>query len=451
MLRAPPLSGEAGRGLLKFERVTERGDDGDVAMTDGLEGAVAPRVKADLDVHRVEAAVGVVGAEVPDVLAALAAFTMEIEAHIEAMIGRQAEVVGFVVDEARFDDHAAVGDGGAQGIVAGQRHAVAGVVGPSGHGGDVVRDVPARREVEHVAIVELVKEPPLVEIGEVALAPSEGVGGGEGEARRAVAGIELHTIGTATARRDVVLPIRHVGHDAAPLTMLEEVVRQFVVALKPEAPMFVGLGVEARSPLPGRRGAHSVGRRYPEVGGERKERAGDAVDILRHTGAGGLRRKPGEEFVSHGETRIELMVRAALDKGRRIARAEIERKAIGEPHFVFAVEREFGAVGAVARIGIGGVDVALRIIIEDDFIERLRTESVVHRLCAEANVVAAVGSEVEVGLGAEVAHEGAVVFESMGDGIPIIVGVSSDFLFIDIDGRIAARRHERNAAREVGP
>ena len=185
-------------------------------------------------------AVGIIDGEIPDAFVAVLRGVVEVEAHVEPVIGRQRDVVGPLIDEfpmsipVRKDSHPfseGLGVGlpfrqrGHLHILRGQRHVVSRVVGPGGIHLRLLAEAVAQREVQLVTVVELVGIPLLIEVVEAALVPRQRVGQVGLQALRAILRVELQSVEAAAAHAHQLVPALCWRHQSAPRVILQQVAR----------------------------------------------------------------------------------------------------------------------------------------------------------------------------------------------------------------------------------
>ena len=168
-----------GRPPSELDGVAERGHDGNVGVVLDVEAPVL--VLAYLGPERVQVAIHIIKTDVPDALVAVFGGVVEVETDVEPVVGGQREVVGPLVDphgaafvaivELPVIHLSAVGHVGCGGELGGHGEAVAAVQAPDGESRNLGSELPAGREVQLVAVVELVVVPVRVEVGVATLVP----------------------------------------------------------------------------------------------------------------------------------------------------------------------------------------------------------------------------------------------------------------------------------------
>ena len=147
--------------------VTKRGDDGNVAFCLGLERTLVVIV-VDVYPHRVQMAVGVIDAPVPDAFVAVLGAVMYVHADVKTVVSGCADVVRLVEEEVLLT---AVAQVGVVDLLCGHGEAVATVVEPFGIEVCALAKSVAHRGVDLMPVVELVVEPFGVVILELPLVP----------------------------------------------------------------------------------------------------------------------------------------------------------------------------------------------------------------------------------------------------------------------------------------
>ena len=330
---------------------------------------------------------------------------VQVEAQVEPVVGRQRDIVGALVDEVATDIVITIGAGhrGKRHQLCGQRHAVAGVQRPCSIHLCLLRQVQARGEVQLVAVVELVVEPAVVEVVELALVPRQRVGSLHLHLLVLILRLGLNAVEAAATVHHLRVP-RGCGRlQTCPAVELQQVARQLVVALQRQHPLLGGLHVGTYRPLVGVHGPCILRGGHPVVGGQVEERVADFVHILRHHGVAGLQRQVGAQLVFHGQTRVNRTVGLSAGNKERHVYTTIHAPTVGERQLVLGIDVQLVArlaVAAAVAQGVANVGACI-----EEFLLCLRTELVIGVVVAEADVMTGRGTVVELRTVADVVDD----------------------------------------------